>query len=50
MSRGSCSESVRDPRVYAAVGVLLLAVTLLAGLPLSIRANRVDPLKALRAE
>jgi putative ABC transport system permease protein len=43
-------ESARDPVVYIFVGALLLAVTVAAGLPLSIRANRIDPLEALRAE
>jgi len=42
--------TARDPLVFAAVPVTLLAVALLAVLIPAIRASRVDPLQALRYE
>ena len=38
----------RDPRVYAAVALLILVVTLLATALPTLRASRVNPLDALR--
>jgi putative ABC transport system permease protein len=38
----------RDPRVYAAVALLILAVTLLASALPTLRASRVNPVDALR--
>jgi len=43
-------ESARDPWVHATVGVLLLGVALVAAIIPAMRANRIDPLEALRAE
>ncbi len=42
--------SPRDPAVYAAVAAVLLVVTVAAGLAPALRATRVDPASALRAE
>ncbi len=42
--------SARDPLVYLAVAVLLLVVALCAGVLPTARANRVDPLEALRVD
>jgi ABC-type antimicrobial peptide transport system permease subunit len=42
--------SPRDPVVFAVVGMTLLAVALLAAVIPSLRATRVDPVVALRAE
>jgi ABC-type antimicrobial peptide transport system permease subunit len=44
------NESARDPWVYGAVGLLLVSVALVAAVVPAIRANRIDPLEALRAE
>ena len=44
------NESARDPWVYAGVTTILLMVAFMAGLIPSLRANRIDPLEALRAE
>jgi predicted permease len=44
------NESARDPWVYGAVGLLLVGVALVAAVVPAIRANRIDPLEALRAE
>jgi predicted permease len=41
-------ESPRDPAVYLAVGGVILTMAVLAGLGPSARANRVDPVVALR--
>jgi predicted permease len=42
--------SARDPLVFAAVGGILLLIALAASLVPGLRAARVDPLEALRAE
>jgi ABC-type lipoprotein release transport system permease subunit len=42
--------SARDPRIYAAVGVILLGVALVATVRPALRAARVDPTTALRAD
>jgi ABC-type antimicrobial peptide transport system permease subunit len=42
--------SARDPRIYAAVGVILLGVALVAIVRPALRAARVDPTTALRAD
>jgi putative ABC transport system permease protein len=44
------NESARDPWVYSGVTAILLMVAFIAGLIPSLRANRIDPLEALRAE
>jgi predicted permease len=44
------NESPRDPLVYLAVAGVLLVVALAAGVIPTIRANRIDPLEALRVE
>jgi ABC-type antimicrobial peptide transport system permease subunit len=44
------NESARDPWVYGAVGLLLVGVALVAAVVPAVRANRIDPLEALRAE
>jgi predicted permease len=44
------NESARDPWVYGAVGLLLVGVALVAAVVPAARANRIDPLEALRAE
>jgi ABC-type lipoprotein release transport system permease subunit len=46
----SAGESPRDPWVFATAAGVLVAVALLAGLVPAARANRVDPLEALRVE
>jgi predicted permease len=42
--------SARDPWIYAGVGVVLMVVALIAGIVPTIRANRIDPLVALRVD
>jgi ABC-type antimicrobial peptide transport system permease subunit len=42
--------SSRDPLVYAVVGVALLGVAVFAGVIPTLRANRIDPLEALRVD
>ncbi|MFI5177099.1 MAG: ABC transporter permease [Vicinamibacterales bacterium] len=42
--------SARDPIVYAAVAAVLLVVALAAGVIPTVRANRINPLEALRVE
>jgi predicted permease len=42
--------SARDPLVYGPVAGVLLVVALLAGIVPTLRANRIDPLEALRVE
>jgi predicted permease len=44
------SVSARDPVIYAAVAALLLLVAMVATLRPALRALRVDPLEALRAD
>ena len=44
------NESARDPWIYALASVVILAVALLAGIVPTLKANRIDPLEALRAE
>ncbi|GMV22087.1 MAG: hypothetical protein AMXMBFR57_20360 [Acidimicrobiia bacterium] len=44
------SVSARDPRIFAACGVLLMSVGLLAAAVPALRAARVDPVTALRQE
>jgi len=44
------NESARDPWVYGAVGLLLVSVAAVAAVVPAMRANRIDPLEALRAE
>jgi predicted permease len=44
------SQSARDPRVFGVVGVLLLLVAIAATLRPALRATRVDPTVALRAD
>jgi predicted permease len=44
------NESARDPWIYALASLVILAVALLAGLVPTLRANRIDPLEALRAD
>jgi putative ABC transport system permease protein len=43
-------ESPRDPAVFAVVGAALLLVAMCASLVPALRAARVDPVQALRAE
>jgi putative ABC transport system permease protein len=43
-------ESARDPWVYGAVAATLVAVALAASIAPALRATRVDPNVALRAE
>jgi ABC-type antimicrobial peptide transport system permease subunit len=43
-------ESARDPWVYALAALVVLAASLLAGLGPAFRANRIDPLEALRVD
>ena len=42
--------SPRDPMVYGLVGIVLLGVALFAGVIPTLRANRIDPLDALRVD
>jgi predicted permease len=42
--------SPRDPTIFAMVALVLLAVSVVASLAPALRATRVDPVKALRAE
>ena len=44
------NESAHDPAVYAGVALVLLLVALAAGIIPTLRANRIDPLEALRVE
>jgi putative ABC transport system permease protein len=44
------NEPARDPVVYLGVAAMLLLVAVLAGLVPTLRAQRIDPLEALRAE
>jgi putative ABC transport system permease protein len=44
------SQSARDPRVFLVVGAVLLVVAIAATLQPALRATRVDPTVALRAE
>jgi putative ABC transport system permease protein len=43
-------QSATDPAVYASVGFVMIAVAMLASLVPALRASRVDPSAALRAE
>jgi hypothetical protein len=42
--------AARDPLVFAGVSATLLAVAAIASLVPALRANRIDPVEALRAE
>jgi putative ABC transport system permease protein len=44
------NESARDPWVFATVAVVLASVALAASLIPAARANRINPLEALRAD